>query len=559
MTKSNFMTIDEVNKKLDKGLEDVFKNERFQEMLHVMSKFRSYSLNNSLMIMIQKPNATMVKGYRGWQELGRHVNKGEKSIRILAPIIKKKEMEKINSVTQKPELDHKGQPKTEKKDVLVGFRPVSVFDVSQTNGKDIPNVRDFVNRDLENDESMKALYKDFFNYVNDHTSYELREDITEEGVGGYFNPKTNEIVVSTNTNKNESEKFRVLVHEFAHAKLHNLDGEYKDVSRQHKETQAECVAYTVSNYYGIETDDISLGYIATWSKDLNLARQSLGEIQKVSNEMIDVLDELQKEKIHEFYQDNSKEYESVSNFLANQFDVKLDSLNKDDPQLQFEILQKDRGNVLSARMEYSDKTDKFHVRLNNNRIIPLDDFDRGGNYTFLNKEIENGKLAESSQYHSATTYHISMSEDKKFVVEDDNQRTLSIKFDTSEQAERYLNRVELSQALHEQSFLKTQLDQKNVDLSVQDRLKTVNHQINYSVGKYLTHSTNKEFFPKANDGTVIGWTLMKRNNIQTLEDLKEYVNDTKHLPSNSDLRQAMDNAHEVDFDKESKLENVELE
>src|SRR5690606_28988586 len=133
-------------------------------------------------------------------------------------------------------------------------------------------------------------------------------------------------------------KFRVLVHEYAHAKLHSLEGDYKDVARGHKEAQAESVAYIVSNYYGLETGDISVGYIASWSKDLDLAKQALKEIQNVSNGMIDVLEDLQQEKIRQFYQESNKDYNQVKDYIAKTFDVEIDKLDKKEPNVQFEIL-----------------------------------------------------------------------------------------------------------------------------------------------------------------------------------------------------------------------------
>lgn len=554
MAKGNFMSIEEVNQKLDKGLQDIFQSDRFQEMLKVMSKFRNYSFNNTLMIMLQRPDATMVKGYRQWQELGRNVNSGEKSIKILAPLIKKEEVEKVDPQTKKPKLDNNGQAIKEKKDFLVGFKGVSVFDIGQTNGKEIPSVRDFINRDLQDDNSIGKLYKDFYDHINQDGKYSVREDATEKGVGGYYAPNSDEIVVSNTTNKNDAEKFRVLIHEYAHAKLHNLEGDYKDVPRSHKEAQAEGVAYIVSNYYGLDTSDVSLGYIATWSQDPHLARIALAEVQEVSNEMIDVLDELQKEKINEFYQNNNKEYDQVADFLNRAYEVDLNTVNKENPEIQFEILQKDRGNVLSARLEYSEKVDKFQVRLNNNRIIPLDEFDKEGNYAFLNKELTNAKDYQSinDSFDVVQITDLPISETKNEINESTNVKYLladhrdyvKLEFNTESEAEHFKNRLEISQALHQQSVLTPEKS----DSLVQEKLQDIEKQLNYSVGKYLTHGTDKEFYPTGKGGTAIGWTLMKRPDIQDLNGLQQYVSDTKHLASNKNLRNAMDNATVIESD-----------
>lgn len=552
----SFISIEEINQKLDKGIQDIFKSDRYKELLDVMSKFRNYSMNNNIMIMIQNPNATMVKGFRQWQELSRNVNKGEKSIKILAPMIKQKD--KVDEKTKKPVLDREGKPVKEK--YISGFKGVSVFDVKQTNGKEIPSARDFVNRDLKEDKNIKAFYDNFTEHINKQGQYSVREDITDKGIGGYYSPTTNEIVVSNTENKNNTEKFRVLVHEFAHAKLHNLEGEFKDADRGHKEAQAESVAYVVSSYYGVQTDDVSLGYIATWAKDPKLARQSLAEIQDVSTGMIDVLDDLQQEKIHEFYAQNTKTYEQAVEVLESKHSIDLQGTDKDNVDLQVEVLQKDSGNVLTARMEFSERTDKFQMRLNNNRIIPLDELAKEGNYALLNKELESGKVEESN-YNLVKDLQVNKVEDSsKYVVMDADNNSMSQTFDSKESAEKHLNKMEISQLLHRQSFINNNKDLMNGN--IEDRQNTLMLNINHRVGNYLS-SDNKEFIPSDKGGTHIGWALMKRPEITSLDDLEDYRENTKHLPSNKKLFEAMDNAvvNEKENDskvKESSKEEVEL-
>lgn len=556
---AGFMTLQDVNEKLEKGLKEIFQSERYKEMLEVMSKFHNYSLNNSILIMIQRPNATMVKGFRQWQELGRNVNKGEKAIKILAPMFKKVEQEKIDQVTGKPILDENGKPITEKREVLIGFKNVNVFDIEQTNGKELPSVRDFINRDLQDDKSISKLYHDFFQYIEKNTPYSIREEFLEDGVGGYYRPATNEIVISTNINKNDTQKFRVLIHEFAHAKLHNKESEYKNIPRGHAEAQAESVAYIVSNYYGLDTNDVSVGYIATWANDLKLARQALNEVQKVSSQIIDILDDLQREKLIEFYNQSGKQYEEVANSLKQNFGIDLKKLDKENPNLQLEILQKDRGLVLSGVLSYSEKTDKFHVRLYNNRIIPLEEFHKSGDYAVLNKEKEKDKvfLYNEKEYNRAKDFKVTKVADKKYVVTDLNNEPVSKEFKTQKEAKKHLLRVDMTQLLHHQSYLRSLLphlkDEHKVEINKQIDLLT--KDINSSVATYLTHGikgTKNKLNLENNEGATIGWTLIKRPTLTTYDELKSFANNTKHMPSYANLRKALENISEREVKEGSK-------
>lgn len=560
-TSRGFLTIDDVKEKLDKGLEDVFKNQRFKEMLKVMSSFRTYSFNNMMLIMLQRPNATMVKGYKQWQELGRHVKKGEKGIKILAPIIEKIEVEILDPKTKEPLLKPDGTPETKEITSIKAVKTVTVFDISQTEGREIPNVRDFINRDLQNDESIAKLYKDFVNYINNEGKVTVKEQETELGVGGYFAPYENEIVISTNTNKNDTEKFRVLIHEYAHAKLHNLESEYKELPREHKEAQAESVAYIVSNYYGLDTNDISLGYIATWSQNIELARQAINEIQDVANNMIDVLDELQREKIHEFYKESNQQYYIVEEMIQEDFSINLSSLNKENPDIQFEVIQKDRGNVLSGRLEYSNQTEKFQLRLNNNQIIPLDELAKDGNYHALNIEVMDGQVP-LDHYREAKDFQVRLlpDENKLGVIyqkddKSDEIHLVSPKFEENEfkLAEKHLARINISQLLHHEVFLKSQKFEPSMQDNINQRLNEIGQQLNVHVGKYLSND-KIEFLPTGDGGKAIGWTLMKRPEIKTLDELKEYVDKTKHIASNKNLREAMETATEKTKEVELELE-----
>lgn len=317
---STKVDLTEINERLEKNLEEMFTNGRFQEMLNVLASGHHYSFNNVVMIASQRPDATMVRGFKQWQALGRHVVKGEKGIDILVPTFKKIEVQKINEQTGEVLRDKNGDPQSEVRQSITGFTIGKVFDVAQTDGKEIPNVRDFIQKDLQSPESLQELYDRFIEQTNANL-HELtirEEEHADQSYGGYYSRKDEEIVINSAVAKTTEQKFRVLIHEYAHSQLHHKESEIKDLPRGHKEAQAECAAYIVSQYYGLDTDLSSTGYIATWAQNLNLAKQAIKEVQDVSKETIEYINGMQSEKIKEFYQsiDPEQVKESVESKLG---------------------------------------------------------------------------------------------------------------------------------------------------------------------------------------------------------------------------------------------------
>jgi len=549
----NFITVEDTNKKLEKGLEEIFKNDRFQHLLKVMSQFKGYSTNNTILIIAQKPHATMVQGFNDWKKIGRSPKQYEKSIRILAPQKQKIKVEKVDPVTKEPILDKNGKVQTETVERTVGYKMVSVFDVSQTVGKEIPKVRDFIKNSLSDNQSMDNLYKDFFKHVKETTPYDIKESVTDQGVGGYYNRNTNEIVISTNENKNANDKFATLLHEYAHAKLHHKESEMKDLPRGHKEAQAESVAYVVSSNYGLERDDFSLGYIATWAKDLNLAKNAIREIQEVSRDIISTLDELQKDKILDFYQNNDKQYYEAVEFFEKDLGLKLSNKENQNTN-QFELLNKQNNIILSARLEHSPKNDKFYLRTNKNMIIPLSEVHKQGDYHLLNKEITNNKLVEASQFkHVESLLEVhKISEGKYAVASMGGTDIVSKEYTNRKDAQNQLLRIAISQSLHKETVLKQYMKEQlneNLEEKVQDirndidkRLNDIKIDTNFHVGQYLSYGSQKEILLSENSGNVIGWTLLKNKEIQTMDELVDYAfNKTKNLPRNNGLREQITN------------------
>ena len=270
--------VKELTTQLEEGLNSLKDSDEYKKFLTCMSKFHSYSYNNTLLIMMQMPQATYVAGFNSWKNnFHRNVKKGEKGIKILAPSPYKKMVE-----TKK--TDKNGRSFIEEEEVTIPcFKPVTVFDVSQTEGEPIPEL---INGELESDVINYDLIKKALSQVSDvPISY---TDI-ESDAKGYFDPKNSQIVIQSGMS--QSQTIKTMIHEIAHSILHDYTKqtdktEKKD--RNTKEVEAESVAFTVCKHFGINTDDYSFGYILGWSKDASLKefKSSLETIQKCSSRII---------------------------------------------------------------------------------------------------------------------------------------------------------------------------------------------------------------------------------------------------------------------------------
>lgn len=541
---SGTLTIDDVNETLDNSLKEIFESDRFEDMLNVMSKVPNYSLNNKLLIVAQKPDATMVMGYNQWKQLGRNVSKGESALTITAPIINKREVEDIDPATNEPNLDENGNVVKKTAQVKSGYRPVKVFDVQQTEGKEIPNVRDFIVNEMEADDYTSKLYNDYLTYLTNTKGEDIREDATDQGVGGYFNRATNEIVISNTENDNDNKKFRVLIHEYAHSKLHNMDSEMKDLERGHKEAQAESAAYVVSNYFGFDTSSVSSGYIATWSQDVKLARQALSEVQDVANQMIDEINLLQKEKINEFYQSQNKDYESAKEMLIKEYGLPeevFDPSEKRETQLQ--LINTQNGYMLSGKLEFNEKNDNFYLRTNRNMIEPLSELSENGNLEVLNVEKELGKLKEHTSYSRIPShYEVKKLDNGPYVVQSSNgEDVISKEFEKRKDAEEFYMRSSLAQSLHQNTFFKRELKTSELQQDLNGITNDIEKQVNAAVSDYLSNNSEKKVSFKANSGISIGWALLKNPKLKTFEQVQEFAEKNQHVPGYKQLKSALEN------------------
>ena len=279
--------VKEITARLEQGIQAVFDSDRYKEFLTAMSKFHDYSLNNTILIAMQGGN--LVKGYSQWQkEFDRHVKSGEKGIKIFAPAPYKvkKLVDKIDPDTRKPILDSEGKTVKEEKEVTVpAFKVVTVFDISQTEGKEFPDL------------SVKPLladveqYEDFFAALEKASPVPIAFEQITNGANGYFSLTDKRIAIKEGVS--ELQAVKTAIHEIAHAKLHDVDlnappEQQNRVDRHTREVEAESVAYTVCQHFGLDTSDYSFGYVAGWSsgKEMTELKASLETIQATAKELI---------------------------------------------------------------------------------------------------------------------------------------------------------------------------------------------------------------------------------------------------------------------------------
>ena len=338
--------VKEITDQLEQGIKDLFESQKYADYLRTMSKLHNYSFNNSLLIAMQKPDATMVAGYTSWQaNFHRNVMKGEQGIKILAPSPYKvsKDIEKIDPDTQQPIIGKDGQPVKERVQVTIpAFKVATVFDVSQTQGEPIPEISKVLTDDVKD-------YERFFKAIQEVSPVPIEFRNIESGANGYYHLEDK--VIAIKEDMSQAQTLKTAIHELSHAMLHDKDsGIEKDsqLDRRTKEVQAESVAYTVCCHYGLDTSDYSFGYIAGWSseKELDELKNSMNTIRSTASEIIKGIDE----KLY-----RAEQEEKVESLVT-----EIDKFSKDydhygymdaveDPERQVENIKAD---IKSGNVEY---------------------------------------------------------------------------------------------------------------------------------------------------------------------------------------------------------------
>ena len=295
----------EITDGIEQGIKELFESEKYMRYLSVMSRFHRYSVNNTMLIYMQKPDATLVAGFNKWKnQFERHVKKGEHGITIIAPTPYKKKIEEMkrDPDTHAPILDADGKAVMEKKEIEIPmFRPVKVFDVSQTDGKPLPELASSLSGTVPH-------YEAFLEAVRRSASVPIEFEAMAANTDGYFSPDRQRIAIREGMS--EVQTVSATVHEVAHSKLHdrqkiqetsaagdNASDQPKPKDRNTEEVEAESISYAVCQYFGIQTGENSFGYIASWSKDKDLKelRASLETINKTSCELINDIERNYKE------------------------------------------------------------------------------------------------------------------------------------------------------------------------------------------------------------------------------------------------------------------------
>lgn len=259
-------------KQLEQGVKEVFTSEKYTDFLKAYSKFHKYSINNTIMILMQRPDASNIASFQTWKKLGRNINKGEKGIKVLVPIPYKYEKEVENKSGDMETVELSG----------TFFRIGNVFDISQTTGKELPKLTaDLKEYSAEIELAIDAVSK------TAEVPVRFESDMPHDKKG-YYSISNKEIVI--NDNMSDTQTLKTLIHEIAHSKIHDAD--LKKYNAHEREVQAESIAYVVCSTYGIDTSEYSFGYVAGWSssKEISELKSSLSIIQNCSSEMIKSID-----------------------------------------------------------------------------------------------------------------------------------------------------------------------------------------------------------------------------------------------------------------------------
>lgn len=279
----------QITDKLEKGVKDVFQSDKYKQFLNVMAKFPRYSVNNTMLIMMQRPDAQLCQSFTGWKQMGRYVKKGEKGISILAPAPYKIEREQTKLDDKgRPVFDADGEPVKEKVEVTIrAFKVVKTFDLAQTDGKELPTIGP--------NELVGSIdgYPKLLQALQEISPVPVSFELIDGGAKGYYNLENKSIVIQGGMS--EVQTIKTLLHEMAHQKLHDKDTvpEAKDITRNGKEVEAESVAYVVCQHYGINTSDYSFSYVAGWSegKETPELKASLDKIRHTASEFIYQIDQ----------------------------------------------------------------------------------------------------------------------------------------------------------------------------------------------------------------------------------------------------------------------------
>lgn len=409
-----------ITERLEQGVEELFTSEKYTEYLKTMSKFHHYSFNNTLLIAMQKPDATLVAGYQAWQKkFKRQVKRGEKGIQIIAPVPvrQKEEVEKFDPETNELILRSDGQPETEEVERSIPrFRLTTVFDLSQTEGEPLSQ--------METPELMGSVenFQNFMQAIKEVSPVPIRFDEIESGAKGYYSNTDKEIVIQSRLS--ESQTMKTAVHETAHAKLHDRDFMEEQREKKNKmeiEVEAESIAFTVCQYFGLDTSDYSFPYIAGWSSSMDMQelRTSMELIRRTAGELIDGMMEVMQRLMREHPE---KEHLEESDLI-----LQL-NLPSDEGISYFVIENMEKPQLLAEMNSYHDLFGK-------NRETSIDEFLQAQGATLIPWYDTAGLMVE----HPVNFYDVA--------YDYDNGVSDAAQLSAMAQAELLINRMEYGEAI----------------------------------------------------------------------------------------------------------------
>ena len=376
----------EITDRLEAGLRNLFDSEQYKNYLSVMAKFHNYSPNNTMLIAMQMPEASFVAGYDAWKKnFDRHVKAKEQGIKIIAPYTRKakRNVPVVDPVTQNPMLGADGQPVTAEKEFsTTSFRVVTVFDVSQTEGKELPSIG------VQELTGSVEQYQDFFSALEKTSPVPVAFEDIQTGARGYYHLVDHRIAIKDGMSEMQTQK--TLIHEIAHAKLHAID---KDATpeelqnrpdRHTREIQAESVAYTVCQHFGLDTSDYSFGYVAGWStgKEMTELRESVNTIHTASREIISSVEQhfqlLQDERLANSERPvlptlPKEKREAIQDTVKDALRTLADLDRKIYGTVSQGTMEayKTQGIILSENMEYDDLPDRVPLEANAEPVVTI--------------------------------------------------------------------------------------------------------------------------------------------------------------------------------------------
>ena len=386
--KTNKERLKEITDGIEQGIKELFQSEKYRTYLSVMSRFHRYSVNNTMLIYLQRPDASLVAGFQKWKnQFGRHVKQGERGITIIAPTPFKKKIEevKLDPDTKAPMLDQDGQQIMEEKEISIPmFKPVKVFDVAQTDGKPLPQLASTLTGNVEQ-------YEVFTEALRRSAPVPINFKALAPNLDGYFSPGDQAITIREGMSQIQT--VSAMVHEIAHSKLHDYEKQQTEASagkdgaeivkkdRHTEEVEAESISYAVCQYYGIETGDNSFGYIASWSegKELKELRASLETINRTASELISTIDYHYREICKERGFDPKTLTEQVEDALPSP-EVSGPEAPAPEPPDAYQVLASDICDYLEQLHNEGKIGTPFNLTTKEEAVVGLADLLRSGHF-----------------------------------------------------------------------------------------------------------------------------------------------------------------------------------